>query len=219
MADNFRTGNGLSGQPVSYLLTLSNDDWFVREFSDLMRDITMDINWTKSGDVTVEQAVQLGMRAYWSLATMVGQCFPVVTENMPANMLECDGAVYDRVDYPALYAILDPFFILDEDTFKVPDLRGKAAIGRGTGTGLTPRSVGDTGGEETHQLTVGELASHHHAYDPIVIQDVDLEDLGLPQGNAAQILPGTENTYDTGSDEAHNNMPPFLALRWGIVAW
>ena len=81
---------------------------------------------------------------------------------------------------------------------------------------------------------------HSHSYDPVIIPDLDLEDLGLPQGNAAQIIQLiTENTYDatvfvdnadvelsatavtveeTGGDEAHDNMPPFLALKYCMVA-
>jgi len=43
-----------------------------------------------------------------------------------------------------------------------PDLRGRFVLGSGSGTGLTPRTPGDTGGSETHTNTVAEMASHSH---------------------------------------------------------
>jgi microcystin-dependent protein len=47
-------------------------------------------------------------------------------------------------------------------TFNVPDRRGAGGIGSGTGSGLTARPLGQFVGEETHQLTTAELASHTH---------------------------------------------------------
>ena len=48
-----------------------------------------------------------------------------------------------------------------------PDLRGRFVLGSGSGTGLTPRTPGQTGGSETHTNTVAEMASHsHNVIDP-----------------------------------------------------
>lgn len=221
MADKFRTGdNGVTGHAVLISLTVPSALWFQRELSDLLADMTNESNWEQVGTVTVEEAVQAAQDMYWSYAPMVGLIVPVATANLPDNMLPCDGSTYDRVDYPNLYAVLDAAYILDADTFKTPDLRGRVPVGSGTGTGLTARSVGATGGTETHVLTVAEMPAHHHSYDPVVVPDVDMEDLGLPQGNAAQVVPlTTENTYDEGGGDAHNNMQPFYVVKWGIVAW
>lgn len=47
-------------------------------------------------------------------------------------------------------------------TFCVPDLRGRAAIGAGTGSGLTARTLGTAGGAENHQLVTSEIPAHNH---------------------------------------------------------
>lgn len=59
--------------------------------------------------------------------------------------------------------VIAPWGVGDASTtFNLPDMRGKVPVGHGTGTGLSARQVGQTGGQETHALTVAELASHNH---------------------------------------------------------
>jgi len=148
----------------------------------------------------------------------------------PMGSLECDGASYLRVDYPELYAVLDAAFIIDADNFAVPDLRGRTVIGVGTGSGLTPRAMNDTGGEETHTLTTAEMPSHSHGVtDP---SHAHTEGNALPALSAAIVgvpipsaVPGLGVTgaaltgisiQSTGGDGAHENMQPFMALRYAI---
>ena len=99
------------------------------------------------------------------------------------------------------------------ETFALPDMRGRTPIGVGTGAGLTARALADTGGAETHQLTEAELAAHLH----------DIGTLKLFTGSITtevaygSLSPGaTKNTSSTGSDTAHENMSPFIALNYII---
>ena len=48
---------------------------------------------------------------------------------------------------------------------QTPDLRGRFIVGSGAGSGLTSRSIGNTGGTETHTLTTGNLPAHNHTFD------------------------------------------------------
>jgi microcystin-dependent protein len=41
-------------------------------------------------------------------------------------------------------------------------MRGRVNIGAGTGAGLTARTLGATGGTETHTLTTAEMPTHTH---------------------------------------------------------
>ena len=45
-----------------------------------------------------------------------------------------------------------------------PDLRGRFIVGSGSGSGLTSRSIGNTGGTETHTLSTGNLPAHNHSF-------------------------------------------------------
>jgi len=193
------------------------------------------------GDLTSAEADDIDAmlsNAYAELMTEVltvipvGSVFPFATTNPPPGSLECDGASYLRVDHPALYAALDAAFIVDADHFVVPDLRSRVPIGAGTGTGLSAYAVGDTGGEEAHTLVEAELASHDHA-----ITDLGHEhSYRAPNQDGSGVASGTTNvksrtlgvltsrdvtgiTIDAaGSDAAHENRQPYLALRYAICA-
>lgn len=189
-------------------------------------------NWQQFGAVTPDEIAYAMQTMFWQYAEtdaacMIGAILPYATDTTPDGTLYCDGATYQRVDYPALYAALASVFIVDADNFTVPDLRGRAAIGDGTGSGLTPRAIGDSFGEETHVLTIAELAAHAHTTIPhshpegIAVPAV-AQITVVPQPSA---VPGVGVTglsgvtvNSTGNDTAHNNMQPSFALRYCIVA-
>lgn len=141
---------------------------------------------------------------------MIGMIFPLVTLDPPPNVLPCDGSSYLRVDFPELFAVLDTPFIVDEDHFIVPDLRGKTVIGAGGSY-----SNGNTGGEESHALDVSEIPSHDHTI-PLTATTLAVE-----PGEVTVLTPipiFTSTTGATGGNVSHNNMQPYFALNYGIVA-
>lgn len=83
----------------------------------------------------------------------------------PTGFLLCDGSAVNRTTYAALFAAISTTWGVGDGstTFNLPDLRGRAAIGSGTGSGLTARTVGQQAiGEETHALLSAENAAHTH---------------------------------------------------------
>lgn len=184
-----------------------------------LHELTQEYNWEQFGTDTPAQAAEkmLDMLDDWE-----GDCMPIgsiigaVTSSAPTGYLACDGTQYLRVDYPDLYAALDSTFIDDADHFTVPDFEGRAVIGAGTGSGLTARALGDTGGVETHTLTASEMPSHTHTYLPPTINP-DIEGPGVPDVGAT-VLGTVTNTGSAGGDGAHENMPPFGVVTWYIKA-
>lgn len=126
----------------------------------------------------------------------------------PAGWLLCNGAAVSRVTYAALFAAIGTTFGVGDGTttFNVPDCRGRSPVGAGQGSGLTNRALASTGGEETHQLSAAELASHTHNY---VIIAAGGGMYGVSPGTASQ---GLTPTSSAGNDTAHNTMHPFIAL-------
>jgi microcystin-dependent protein len=89
--------------------------------------------------------------------------------SVPAGFLACDGTSYPTASYPTLFAAIGYYWGGSGANFNVPDLRSRTTIGsywNGSAwtapPGLTARVTGQTGGEETHALVIGEMAVHNH---------------------------------------------------------
>jgi microcystin-dependent protein len=83
----------------------------------------------------------------------------------PTGWLLCDGASYTTVTYPELFSAIGTTYNLPGDpggTFRLPNLVGRVVVAAGSGTGLTPRTVGELIGSETATLTIANIPSHNH---------------------------------------------------------
>ena len=107
-------------------------------------------------------------------------------------------------------------------------VRGRAIIGTNptAGGGLSARTLGQTGGEETHQLTLNELPSHNHAgasTDPVGVANALFYTGGAVAGSNWGALASNTGTRwgagglaSAGGDQPHNNMSPFISLLYCI---
>lgn len=92
----------------------------------------------------------------------------------------------------------------------------------GTGTqtftlSITARSIGETGGEETHSLTDSEAPSHDHGYSSVSgIQSVKINDSAGGGAAGGGSNDGSWSFQSNGSDSPHNNMPPFAVMNFII---
>lgn len=131
--------------------------------------------------------------------------------NVPEGALLCDGATYNRVDYPRLYEHwIGTSLIVDSDTFTVPNLEDLVMVGASA-----TKPALSQGGEESHVLSVDEIPSHSHTYTPVTL-NLDLESPGVPDIQGAGIGLPTQ-TSSVGGGLAHNNMQPYVALK--AVVW
>lgn len=81
-------------------------------------------------------------------------------------------------------------------------------------------SAGSTGGAATVALTVNQLPSHNHGFldywttywDGVAYGRLAVALNGDGNGHSDVGTTGREYTASTGKGEAHNNMPPYLAV-------
>ena len=140
----------------------------------------------------------------------------------PRGWAFCNGQILSIAQNTALFSILGTTYGGNgQTTFALPDLRGRAPIHPGQGPGLSDRSLGETGGEEAHTLTVNELAAHAH--QGTVYSGT--QSTNKPVGT----YPARGGVYNSGSDAAggigqptggnvpHNTMQPYLGLNYIIA--
>jgi microcystin-dependent protein len=95
------------------------------------------------------------------------------------------------------------------------DLAGRTIVGAGAGQDdqngkpLTKRTLGQTGGEEMHKLTIAEMPSHSHG----VQQAAGID--GNRSGQQDALYHAVHGQTDSvGGDQPHNIMPPYLVLTY-----
>jgi len=214
------TPDTLPAQNRCYALVVpDDDDWWSTVLGALVL-LTNPVNFELYGSVTPDETAarfaDCVERFTKGLPCMyLGTVFSSVDPVIPAGCLRADGAQVLQADYLDLYAIVgNTFGGADPGYFRLPDLQGRVALGTGPGPGLTPRSAGDTGGSETHQLTTSEMPSHNHS-----VHMHGTPGVGAPGAVPFEIpWPFAGVTGNQGGDADHENMPPFLALYAYIVA-
>jgi microcystin-dependent protein len=155
------------------------------------------------------------------LGLVPGIVVPYAGTSAPTGWLLCYGQTVSQATYPALYAILGTTYGSDGGgNFTLPDLRGRVVAGQDDMGGssanrLTDQSggvdgdtLGDTGGAETHALSIAELAAHTHS-GGMATGTNTTDGAGATGGASA-------NTGSTGSGTAHNNVQPTIILNYLI---
>lgn len=94
-------------------------------------------------------------------------------------------------------------------------LEAEGLVHIGAGSNYT---VGDTGGEETHTLTVDEMPSHSHSYSEGSGSGT-IAAAGSSFWVVANPTSATLSTNSAGGGQAHNNMQPYIVVnRWHRTA-
>jgi microcystin-dependent protein len=163
----------------------------------------------------------------------VGEIRLFAGDYAPENWHICDGSTLSINSNEALYSLIGTTYGGDGATnFKLPDLRGRVAVGQGQGTGLTQRNIASSGGSETVALDATMMPAHNHT----VYAETTTATTNQPSNALLASAPATDGYYVplgsndtvnsstlnagtvgmTGSGTAHNNMMPSMALTYII---
>jgi len=148
---------------------------------------------------------------------------------LPDNFLFCDGREVSRFTFQNLFNIIGIAYGAPSSgsVFKLPDLRGRAALpldnlgGQTKGLVADPnaRTLGGKFGEELHALAVSEISAHTHDYNDIHYA-AGVAGAQIGDNNASDNDNAASSTVRisgaTGSSVGHVNMQPSMAMNWLI---
>jgi microcystin-dependent protein len=162
----------------------------------------------------------------------VGQIMIFGFDFAPRNWALCNGQLLAIQQNTALFSILGTTYGGNgTTTFALPDLRGRVPMQWGPGagpvlpSGLTQRTIGEVGGQETVTLLQTQMPQHTHT----ALASSVTPAVGVPTGNAwatggTAAYAATANTTmatgalpNAGSNQAHENRAPLLALNYCIA--
>lgn len=147
--------------------------------------------------------------------------------NAPTGWLICDGRAVSRTTYANLFAIIGTQYGAGDGstTFNIPNLKGKIVVGL-DGNDTDFNTIGKTGGEKKHTLTVEEMPSHNHIlYSNRDYQSSpgagywgwDLLD-GWAYGGEQDVT-NSGGTRNSGGSQPHNNLQPYQVQNYIIKAF
>lgn len=145
----------------------------------------------------------------------------------PRGSAFCNGQLLAIQSNTALFSLLGTYYGGDGiRTFALPDLRGRVAIGMGTGPGLTRRDLGEVGGEENVTLLVSQLPAHTHAALASTMPGNTVSPAGAYWATGPRVLlySGATNLQfmspfavnNAGGGMPHENRKPFLTMNYVI---
>jgi len=164
-----------------------------------------------------------------------GMIMPTALASAPPGWLLCDGSAVSRTTYADLFAAIGTTFGAGNGstTFNVPNLKGRMPVGIDTAqTEFDTR--GETGGQKTVTLTAAQSGSPAHAHSlpghtfnwgtgypsNTVYAANAIATAGSPPSNnlttRQNFFNQSNNSTAVGASQAHENMPPYMAMHYCI---
>lgn len=145
----------------------------------------------------------------------------------------CSGQLLPISQNSALFSLLGTIYGGDgQNTFALPDLRGRIPVNQGQGPGLSNYIIGSKAGTEMVTLTSNQMPQHSHVP---VGKTSSAGAVPSPTGNtwsANGTSVSSQFAVDTttpkvsmapsqvglaGGNQPHNNVPPFLVINFVIA--
>jgi microcystin-dependent protein len=149
----------------------------------------------------------------------------------PRGWAFCQGQILSIAQNTALFSLLGTTYGGNgQTTFALPDLRGRVPIQPGQGPGLSPRTLGEAGGQETVTLIASQMPAHNHGLNvfngpgtasspagaviaaPVSGATLDKAFSATPSATMSPASIGS-----AGGSQPHNNMPPYQCVNFIIA--
>lgn len=148
----------------------------------------------------------------------VGAIMPFGSDTIPENWLLCNGQAVSRTDYQELFNTIGITYGSGDGftTFNLPNLQGKIPVGKDEND-TDFDTLGNTGGEKEHTLTINEMPSHKHKikYQTSIGGFFETVTAGSSRSNVGE---STLGINETGGNQPHNILQPYIVQNYIIKA-
>ncbi|MFH1717508.1 MAG: tail fiber protein [Planctomycetota bacterium] len=149
-----------------------------------------------------------------------GVFLPYGGASAPTGWLLCNGAAVSRTTYADLFSAIGVGYGIGDSstTFNLPDMRGRVPVGLDAANAhlAAADTLGETGGEESHALTLAENGAHTHGMPSYSGNDVAAPQNFNMAGNDQSGGPTNIATASSGSGTGHNNLQPYNTVNYII---
>lgn len=161
-----------------------------------------------------QEAYEQTIQDIWSIecseevgGEMIGSIKFWPLQGDPTNWHKCDGSLLDTATFPDLFALIGYNYGGAGASFALPNSAVRFPLHTANIGGFF--EVGNTGGEIDHVLTEAEMPSHDHEIPGALVAAT-----GTSQRQLSTLAFNSDpvQSAETGGDEGHNNMPPYLVL-------
>jgi len=149
----------------------------------------------------------------------------------PVGWAFCDGTLFPIAGNEVLFQLIGTTYGGDgQQTFALPDLRGRAPMHMGTGSDGFPAVIGESAGVESVTLTSQQIPAHSHSMNAAAAGSTVSPQNALPAvpsssvtglqtyaptgGSRASLLPTM--LQPIGGSQPHENHQPFLCVSFII---
>lgn len=146
----------------------------------------------------------------------------------PQGWMFCEGQLLPISENDTLFNLIGTTYGGDgQQTFALPDLRGRIPIHMGAGSGLSSRTIGELSGVETVTLTQNQIPIHSHSFmgtsstasatspSNNVVASPTAIDLYRPTAVPAATMAANALGVQGGT-QPHDNEQPFLCVSFII---
>ncbi len=146
----------------------------------------------------------------------------------PRGFAFCNGQLLPISQNTALFSLLGTSFGGNgTSNFALPNLQGQMPLHAGSGPGLSPRVVGEQGGEASVTLTTAQIPPHNHGVNAsegtgTTVTPAPSVALAATAGKAVYRAPSNLGAMgaplaSAGGGQPHENRQPYLALTFIIA--
>ena len=148
----------------------------------------------------------------------IGAIMPFGSDTIPENWLLCNGQAVSRTDYQELFNTIGITYGSGDGftTFNLPNLQGKIPVGKDEND-TDFDTLGNTGGEKEHTLTIEEMPSHNHQSSNYFEGSGGTSRVWAVR-SLADLTGYKDTSSQTGGNQPHNILQPYIVQNYIIKA-